>query len=88
MEPPLQIPPDQLERALANAARLGAKAALKEIGLSDEDAARDMREVRGLLDAWREAKRTAWQTVVSAVTKGLLIVLAAGLLFKFGTPPR
>ncbi len=26
-EPHLQIPPDQLERALANAARLGAKTA-------------------------------------------------------------
>lgn len=88
MEPPLQIPQDQLERALANAARLGAKAALREIGLSDADAADDIREVRNLLDAWREAKRTAWTTVVKGLTMALLAALAAGLAIKFGGTPR
>jgi hypothetical protein len=81
---PLHIPQDQLERALANAARLGAKAALREIGLSDADAADDIREVRGLLDAWRAAKKTAWTTVVKGLTMALLAALAAGLALKFG----
>jgi hypothetical protein len=80
---PLIIPQDQLERALANAARLGAKAALKEIGLHDEGAAGDVKEIRGLLDAWRETKRYAWKTAVDVVTKGLLLLIAAGLAVKF-----
>jgi len=82
-EEPLHIPPDQLERALANAARLGAKAALREIGLHDEAAADDVRELRGLLDAWRDARRTAWQSIVKTATMALLAVFAAGLAIRF-----
>jgi hypothetical protein len=88
MAEPLHIPSDQLERALANAARMGARAALKEIGLHDEAAADDVRELRGLLDAWRDARRTAWQSVVRAVTMALLAALAAGLAVKFTGTPR
>lgn len=75
-EPPLQIPTDHLERALANAARLGAKAALREIGLHDENAVYDVRDLRSLLDAWRSAKSAAWKTVVTSVTAALLAIIA------------
>ena len=69
----------QLERAMANAAKLGAREALKELGLHDETAATDIRSLRGLLDAWRSARKTAYETTVRVVTTGLLAILAAGL---------
>jgi hypothetical protein len=69
----------QLERAMANAAKLGAREALRELGLHDETAATDIRSLRGLLDAWRSARKTAYETTVRVVTTGLLAILAAGL---------
>jgi hypothetical protein len=69
----------QLERAMANAAKLGAREALRELGLHDDTAATDIRSLRGLLDAWRSARKTAYETTVRVVTTGLLAILAAGL---------
>ena len=46
-------------------------------------AACDIRELRGLLDAWRDARRTAWQTVVKVLTTGLLMALLVGAAIKF-----
>ena len=86
-EPPLQIPADQLERALANAARLGAKAALREIGLHDENAADDVRDLRNLLDAWRSAKSTVWHTTVKGFTMALIAVIAAGVAITWPNTP-
>lgn len=69
----------QLRQMLAEAAEDGARRALREVGLADDDAAADVRELRSLLDAWRDAKRTAWQSVVKAATTVILIVMLAGL---------
>jgi len=69
----------QLRKMLAEAAEEGARAALRKVGLHDDDAAADVRELRSLLDAWREAKRTAWQSVIKATTTAALVVMAAGL---------
>ncbi len=74
---------EQLERMLERAAEAGARSALDRIGLHDEDAGHDMRELRGLLDAWRDAKRTATQTVVRTLTVALLGLLAAGAAIRF-----
>lgn len=47
-------------RAIAEeAGELGATRALARAGLTDEGAAADMRELRDLLRAWRDAKRSA-----------------------------
>jgi len=71
----------QLERAMANAAKLGAREALKELGLHDDTAAHDIRSLRGLLDAWRSTRKIAFETTVRVVATGLLMLLAAGLAF-------
>ncbi|WP_230852181.1 DUF6127 family protein, partial [Ralstonia solanacearum] len=42
-----------------------------------------IRELRGLLDAFNEAKRTAWQTMVRMITTGLVLALVAGAAIKF-----
>jgi hypothetical protein len=69
----------QLERAMANAAKLGAREALRELGLHDDTAATDIRSLRGLLDAWRSTRKIAFETTVRVVATGLLMLLAAGV---------
>lgn len=66
------------------AAEKGAKRALENIGLHDEDAMHDVRELRGLLDSWRETKKTVGQTVARVITGAILTALAAGFWFNFG----
>lgn len=70
----------QIEALLERAAKKGAREALESIGLHDENAVRDVLELRGLLDAWRGAKKTMWKTVTQALTMAFLGALAAGAL--------
>ena len=74
----------ELELLMTKAAENGAKKALHDIGLHDEEAADDVRELRGLLESWRDTKSTAWKTFVSWTIKGLLLLLIAGVYFKTG----
>ena len=69
---------DLLERA----AERGAERVLTHLGLENGHAAHDIRELRDLLDAWRDARRTAWQTVVKVLTTGLLMALLVGAAIK------
>lgn len=72
------MPRAEFEELLERVAESGARAALAEVGLDGENAANDIRELRGLLDAFNEAKRTAWQTMVRMITTGLVLALVAG----------
>ena len=72
----------QLEEMIERAAKRGAKEALESIGLHDASAVHDVRELRGLLDAWRGAKKTVWKTVTQALTMALLGALAAGTFIQ------
>ena len=45
-------------------------------------AAADIRDLRGLIDAWREARRTAWQTTIKVLTTGVLAALLVGIAIK------
>ena len=60
----------------------GARAALSDVGLDGENAANDIRELRGLLEAFNTAKHTAWQTVIKLITTGFLLALVAGAIIK------
>ncbi len=69
-------------RAIAEeAGELGATRALTRLGLADEGAERDMAELRELLAAWRDAKRSAWKAVTGWLCAGLLALLAVKLGF-------
>lgn len=72
------IDDQKIEAMIERAARNGARAALRQIGLHDEDAGHDMRELRGLLESWRATKRTAWATITKFATTALLGAIAAG----------
>lgn len=76
------MPLDDFEKLLEEAAERGARKALADVGLDGEDAAQDIRELRGLLDAFTSAKHTAWQTVVKIVTTGFVLALMAGAMIK------
>ena len=79
----VRMPEEEFEELLALAAERGAKRALADVGLVDEHAADDIRNLRSLLGAIRMAKRTAWQTVVRLITTGLILALIAGVAIKF-----
>ena len=78
----VSMPFDDFEQLIEDAAERGAKRAMSYVGLDGEDAAADIRELRGLLDAFNTAKQTAWQTVVRMITTGFVLTLVAGALIK------
>jgi hypothetical protein len=68
----------QLQAMLTEAAEQGAKLALKEVGLHDDEAGRDIRDLRNVLDGWRSARKTVLSTVTQWVTMAFLGALAFG----------
>lgn len=78
----IAMPEEDFKILLGQAAERGARTALTTVGLENGHAARDVRELRDLLEAWREARRAAWQVVVKAVVTGLLAVALVGLGVK------
>lgn len=73
---------EELQRLLQQAAEHGARRALSNLGLENGHAARDIRELRDLLDAWRDARLTAWRTAVRVLTTGILVALLIGAAIK------
>lgn len=73
---------DELDDLLTLAAERGAQRVLSHLGLENGHAARDIRELRDLLEAWRDARRTAWRTFVKVITTGLLAALLVGAAIK------
>jgi uncharacterized membrane protein YdfJ with MMPL/SSD domain len=72
-------------RALAEeASEAGVERALGALGLAGPAARRDMDELRELLQAWRDAKRSAWQAIVTWVVRIGLAALLVGMAVKLG----
>jgi hypothetical protein len=80
----IKLSPEELEEMLDNAARRGAKEALRSIGLLDDDAAKDIIEMRSLLEAWRDTRRSVWSTVVKLATVGVLTFIAGAVWMTMG----
>ena len=73
---------EDFDDLLDRAAERGAERCLAHLGLENGHAARDIRELRDLLEAWRDARRTAWQTTVKVITTGILAALLVGAAIK------
>ena len=73
-----------LRALIEEASEVGAERALAALGLKDEQARRDMDELRELLRAWRDAKRSARNAVVSWAIRIGLALLVAGIAVKVG----
>ena len=76
------VPQVEFEAMLERAAERGARQALHGVGLDGADSAHDIRELRSLLDAFNEAKKTAWLTIVRMLVTGLVLALLAGAFVK------
>jgi hypothetical protein len=76
--------PEEIARLLNEAAERGAEVALRKVGLHDEDAGNDIREVRSLLETWRDTKKTINQTIARIITTGILAILAIGTWHYWG----
>ena len=74
---------DELEDMLDRAARRGAKEALRSIGLLDDDAHKDITEMRSLLEAWRDTRKSFWITVVRVTTAATLAFIAGAVWMTF-----
>jgi len=74
----------ELQLVITAAAQAGAKQALKDIGLSDQDAYDDVKELRGLLDSWRATKTTVGHTIARMLTTSVLTALAIGIYMGWG----
>lgn len=61
------------------ASMLGAERALGRLGLCDADAGTDVRELRQLLQGWRDAKRAAGAAVLGWLVRLLTVALLFGL---------
>ena len=73
-----------LRALIEEASGVGAERALAALGLKDEHARRDMDDLRELLRAWRDAKRSAARAVASWAVRILLALLVAGIAVKAG----
>ena len=80
----IKLSPEDLEDMLDNAARRGAKEALRSIGLLDDDAAKDIIEMRSLLEAWRDTRKSVWPTIVKVTTVALLTFIAGAVWMTMG----
>lgn len=74
----------RFEALLEKASEAGAQRALAHLGLADASAAKDMADLRELLSAWRDAKRSARKAVVEWLVRGCLALLVIGLAVKLG----
>ena len=75
----VKLSPEELEAMLDRAARRGAKEALRSIGLLDDDAHKDITEMRNLIEAWRDTRKSIWSTVTRLATVAVLTFIAGAV---------
>lgn len=73
-----------LRAMVEEASELGANRAVAQLGLSDENAPNDIDELRELLQAWRDAKSSAWKAAIEWVVRGVLALLLLGIAVRLG----
>ena len=73
-----------LRALIEEASEQGAHRALHSLGLDDVAARKDMGELRELLSAWRDAKRSAWRAAIAWATRGCLALLLIGIAYRIG----
>lgn len=76
----------ELQGLLEQASETGARRALAQLGLGDASAAKDMGELRELLSAWRDAKRSARKAAIGWVVRMILALLLIGIAVRLGLP--
>jgi len=78
------ITTEALEEMLDRAAAKGASQALAALGLHDEDANEDLKELRNLLKSWKDIRHTAAETMIRMITTAFLIFMAGAVMLRLG----
>nr|WP_326525718.1 DUF6127 family protein [Sphingomonas sp.] len=73
-----------LRAMVEEAGDLGAGRALIRLGLADDAAHGDLAELRELLRAWRDAKRSAVRSALGWVVRMVLALVLVGIAVKTG----
>ena len=73
-----------LRAIVEEASELGAVRVLSRMGLDDPKAHEDLSQLRQLLAAWRDAKRSAWRATVTWVVSGVITAWLIGIAYRFG----
>ena len=81
---PVTLTHDELEAMLDRAAKRGASAVLSELGLTDETAAADIREIRGMLAVWHGTRLSIWNTFVKITTVAVFGFIATAIWMQLG----
>ena len=77
-----------LRALVEEASQAGAERALGALGLDGPAARKDIDELRQLLQAWRDAKRSAWKAVVGWIVRLGLALVLVGMAVKLGFADR
>ena len=80
----IKLTTEELEEMLDRSAKRGANLVLRELGLQDETAAVDIREIRSLLDTWRQTRLSIWNTFVKITTIAVFTFIGAAIWMKIG----
>jgi hypothetical protein len=73
-----------LRAIVEEAGELGVSRALARLGLSDPAAEKDMAELRELLGAWRDAKKSVWKALIGWAARMVLALVLVGLAVRLG----
>lgn len=73
-----------LRAIVEEASALATDRALERLGLGDPGAEGDLIELRELLQAWRDAKTSAWKAFVDWMIRGVLALLLVGIAVRLG----
>ena len=73
-----------LRALVEEASEAGAERVLSRIGLSDAEAESDIADLRQLLEAWRDAKASAWKAAIEWLVRGVFALLLVGIAVRLG----
>lgn len=79
----INISREELNAMLIRAGHEGGRQALREIGLNDEEAGGDLREIRSLLSMYRDVRSSVLRTFARSITLLLLGALGFAAARRF-----
>ena len=69
--------PEDLNALIEQSAKRGARLALAEIGLGDDNAPRDLKDLRNLLIAWRKIRAQTFEAIFRLFIHLILVSMLA-----------
>ena len=73
-----------LRAILEETTEIATNRVLDRLGLADPGAENDLDELRELLQAWRDAKASAWKAFIEWAIRALLAALLIGIAVRLG----